>query len=121
MTNYSKPEYNNIDYDPEELVEGAAMIFIVSASMTNIPDEVFEGLIEDPEKLNAMMKMYSHVMIKGLIEMGFDHDDVRDRAEEMVENEQGTIEENDQEFDEELHRQAKAILGDDFLNNDTEH
>lgn len=121
MPNYSRPEYNNIDYDPEELVEGAAMIFIVSASMTNIPDEVFEGLIEDPEKLKAMMKMYSHVMIKGLIEMGFDHDDVRDRAEEMVENEQGTIEENDQEFDEELHRQAKAILGDDFLNNDTEH
>tara|TARA_R100001530_G_scaffold128516_1_gene98296 strand:+ start:228 stop:575 length:348 start_codon:yes stop_codon:yes gene_type:complete len=112
--------YNTNVYDPDALVDGAAIIFIVSASITNIPDEVFEGLMEDPEKLKAMLTMYSHVMIKGLIEMGFDHDDVRDRAEEMIENEQGTIEENDQEFDEELHRQAKAILGDDFLNNDTE-
>ena len=106
--------YNTNVYDPDALVDGAAIIFIVSASITNIPDEVFEGLMEDPEKLKAMLTMYSHVMIKGLIEMGFDHDDVRDRAEEMIEAEQGTIEENDQEFDEELHRQAKAILGDNF-------
>ena len=106
--------YNTNVYDPDALVDGAAIIFIVSASLTNIPDEDFEGLIKDPEKLKAMLTMYSHVMIKGLIEMGFDHDDVRDRAEEMIQNEQGTIEENDQEFDEELHRQAKAILGDNF-------
>lgn len=124
--------YNTNVYDPDALVDGAAIIFIVSASITNIPDEIFEGLIEDPQKLKAMLTMYSHVMIKGLIEMGFDHDDVRDRAEEIIQNEEGTIEENDQEFDEELHRQARAILGDNFkittddditiiTNDDTEH
>ena len=98
------------DYDPYELVDGAAMIFIVSASMTAIPEEVFEGLFEDPEKLKAMLKMYSHVLIKGMIQMGMDHDDVRNRAEEMIEESQGSVEESDLDFDEELHEQAKKIL-----------
>ena len=59
------------DYDPYELVDGAAMIFIVS---------------------------------------GMDHDDVRNRAEQMIEESQGSVEESDLDFDEELHEQAKKIL-----------
>lgn len=116
--------YNTNVYDPDHLIDGAAMIYIVSASMTNIPEDVMEGLIEDPEKLKTMMKVYSNVLIKGMIEMGFDHDDVRNRAEEMIEATEGSIEESDKEFDEELHAQAKAILGDDInimLDDDTEH
>lgn len=116
--------YNTNVYDPDDLVEGAAMVYIVSASMTNVPDEVMEELIEDPEKLKTMMKVYSNVLIKAMIEMGFDHDDVRDRAEQMIEGTEGSIEESDKEFDEELHAQAKAILGDDInimFDDDTEH
>ena len=107
--------YNTNVYDPDDLVEGAAMIYIVSASLTHIPKEVFDGLMEDPEKLKAMLRMYSQVLIKGMIEMGFDHDDVKNRAEEM-------IQENEDERElEELDEKARNILSSVILDDDTEN
>tara|TARA_R100000093_G_scaffold59517_1_gene31254 strand:+ start:21 stop:350 length:330 start_codon:yes stop_codon:yes gene_type:complete len=107
--------YNTNVYDPDNLIEGAAMIYIVSASMTHIPEEVFDGLMEDPEQLKAMLRMYSQVLIKGMIEMGFDHDDVKNRAEEMVQ-------ENEDERElEELDEKARNILSSVILDDDTEN
>ena len=114
--------YNNTFYDPEDLIEGAAMIYIVASSMTNIPDEVMEGLLEDEEKLRSMLKIYSNVMIKGMIEMGFDHEDVQNRAEEMITERE---EEDDlEELNEAASKILKDVIGDDFTvmtDDDTEH
>jgi hypothetical protein len=115
--------YTNNFYDPDDLIEGAAMIYIVSASMISVPDEVMEGLLEDPEKLQAMLKVYSNVMIKGMIQMGFEHDDVQNRAHEMLEENEEELEELE-ELDEAAGKILKDVIGDDFTimtDDDTEH
>ena len=114
--------YNTNVYDPDNLIEGAAMIYIVASSMSSIPDDVMEGIIQEPEKLKAMMNVYSNVMIKGMIEMGFDHEDVQNRAEEMITERE---EEDDlEELNEAASKILKDVIGDDFTvmtDDDTEH
>ena len=72
--------------DPDNLMEGAAIIFIVATNIRTIPPEVEERITSKDglEEFQELKEAWSNALICGLIEMGFEHDEVHDRASEML-------------------------------------
>lgn len=82
-------------YDADNLLNGAAMIYIVATNIATMPDKVIQDEIINPvleheaitgfNNLKEYLEVWSQTLIKGLIESGFDHQEVKDRANEILE------------------------------------
>ena len=82
-------------YDADNLLNGAAMIYIVATNIASMPDKVIQNEIINPviendaitgfSNLKEYLEVWSTTLIKGLVESGFDHEEVSDRAKEILE------------------------------------
>ena len=74
-------------YDPDDLLIGAAIIYLVGQNIRTAPKEMVDNLIKEESMViwDEMQETWSNALIAALIKMGFDHDEVHEMAEQHLE------------------------------------